>query len=361
MGDVTAGRQMGALALANLRFWPTVAPTMWRSLEHWRGATARIDDPALRLMALEKLRHEAFNAEVAATLATLAPHRERERVTEAIVALEVMFDYLDGRTEQLPEVEDPIAWAQQLLDTMTGPFRAPAPGSEPDGDDGRYLAGLSEYVRRRVEPLRSFDAIRDRALAAAARCAEAQSMLHASARLGDRQLESWARERCEGSGLEWRDYLGGCASSILAAHALIAAGARPAVTSFQASAIDDAYLAIGALITMLDSTVDEHEDLASGRPGYMRLFAPGERGAHAHALARLALERCSHTPEAPHHAMTLCGVVAYYSSHPGARAASARPVVDAVRAELGTAVQPTLAVMRGWRAAKKARARAGRT
>jgi tetraprenyl-beta-curcumene synthase len=363
MGALNAPRQTGALALANLRFWPTVAPAMWRSLEHWRGATAQIDDPALRSMALGKLRREAFNAEVAATLATLAPSRQRQRTTEAIVALEVLFDYLDGRTEQLTEADDPTAEALRLFGAMTGSLRADAAGwkpSERDGD-GRYMAGLRDHVQDRVERLPSFDAVRDRALAAAVRCAEAQSRLHACARLGDRQLESWAREHCPGSGLEWRDYVGGCASSVLAVHALIAAGASPDVTKLEASAIDDAYLAIGALITMLDSTVDESEDLALGQPGYMRLFAQSERGEHARALARLALDRCWQAPEAAHHAMTLGGVVAYYTSHPGARAATARPVVAAVRAELGKAVWPALAVMLGWRAAKSGRSRTGRT
>jgi tetraprenyl-beta-curcumene synthase len=363
MGALSPGRQTGALAIANLRFWPTVAPKMWRSLEHWRDATAQIDDPALRLMALEKLRQEAFNAEVAATLATLAPPYQRQRTTEAIVALEVLFDYLDGRTEQLPETEDPTAEALRLFGALTGSLRVDAPSWEPaeHDKDGRYLAGLGNHVHERVEQLSSFGTIRDRALAAAVRCAEAQSRLHASGRLGDQQLESWAREHCPGSGLEWRDYAGGCASSVLAVHALIAAGSNPGVTKLEASAIDDAYLAIGALITMLDSTVDESEDLAIGQPGYMRLFAQGERGEHARALTRLALERCSQAPEAAHHAMTLGGVVAYYTSHPGARAAAARPVVAAVRAELGKAAWPSLAVMLGWRAAKTARARARRT
>ncbi|HEX4435994.1 MAG TPA: DUF2600 family protein [Solirubrobacteraceae bacterium] len=363
MGALNAARQTGALVVANLRFWPTVAPAMWRSLEHWRGATAQIDDPALRSMALEKLRREAFNAEVAATLATLAPPSQRQQTTEAIVALEVLFDYLDGRTEQLTEAEDPTAEAQRLFGAMTGSLRADAAGWKPaeHDRDGRYMAGLGGYVHERVERLPSFGAVRDSALAAVVRCAEAQSRLHASARLGDQQLESWAREHCPGSGLEWRDYVGGCASSVLAAHALIAAGANPGMTKLEASAIDDAYLAIGALITMLDSTVDESEDLALGQPGHIRLFTKDERGEHAGALARLALDRCSQAPRAAHHAMTLGGVVAYYTSHPGARAATARPVVAAVRAELGTVARPAFAVMLGWRAAKATRTRIGRT
>ncbi len=89
-----------ALALANARYWPTVAPVVRRELERWRGRAQAIPDPELRALALSKLSGERFNAEVAATLATLAPRAHRRDAVEAIVALEVLFDHLDGRTEQ---------------------------------------------------------------------------------------------------------------------------------------------------------------------------------------------------------------------------------------------------------------------
>jgi hypothetical protein len=54
--------------------------------------------------------------------------------------------------------------------------------------------------------------------------------------------------------------------------------------------------------------------------------------------------------------MTLAGVVAYYTTHPGAREPHARRLVTVVRRELFPTVWPALAVMRGWRAAKGARA-----
>src|SRR5215218_1030654 len=101
-----------ALVRANARFWPTVFPAVRRELRRWDRRAHTIPDPALRSQALAKLRNERFNAEVAATLATLvAPVRRRE-VTEAIVALEVMYDYLDGLGEQ--SVHDPLADGRQL-------------------------------------------------------------------------------------------------------------------------------------------------------------------------------------------------------------------------------------------------------
>src|ERR1700690_834612 len=85
-----------ALAVANARFWPPVLGEPQRELGRSEALAASIADPALRALALGKLAEERFNAEVAATLATLAPRPRRTGAIRGIVALEVLFDYLDG-------------------------------------------------------------------------------------------------------------------------------------------------------------------------------------------------------------------------------------------------------------------------
>ena len=51
--------------------------------------------------------------------------------------------------------------------------------------------------------------------------------------------------------------------------------------------------------------------------------------------------------------MLLIGVVAYYSSAPGAESELARPVIARLRRELAPLIAPTLAVMRAWRGARR--------
>ena len=63
-----------ALVVANIRFWPTVAPLVSAQLKRWERRARVIDDPVLKKLALQKLRDERFNAEVAATLATAERH-----------------------------------------------------------------------------------------------------------------------------------------------------------------------------------------------------------------------------------------------------------------------------------------------
>ncbi|HTA05020.1 MAG TPA: DUF2600 family protein [Solirubrobacteraceae bacterium] len=355
------GGPLQALLLANARYWPTVAPSVRSELARWQRATTEIDDAHLRDLAQAKLADECFNAEVAATLATRAPARMRSRATRAIVALEVQFDYLDGRTE--PAIDDPIAGRDKLFETFVGALAPDVPGSHapaPTGGGGdsdrSYLQALSATTREQFGALPAAQTVAPFAYEAVRRCAEAQTHLHAAATLGDRELERWARQAAQGSELEWQTYLAGGASSVLAAHALIAAAADAGTTAADAQALDRAYVAIGAVITILDSLVDRRADLASGEPGFVRLLDEDERGVEQmlRALIAEALARVREAPQADHHAMTLAGVAAYYMTHPGAR--DTRALASAVRRELAPTIWPAFAVMRGWRAAKSVRA-----
>jgi tetraprenyl-beta-curcumene synthase len=361
--DDRGGGPMRALLLANMHYWPTVAPIVARELARWEQTARAISDPALRELALGKLAAERFNAEVAATLATLATRRTRAGVASAIVALELLFDYLDGRTER--PSDDPIADGERLfapfiaaVDTQpyTGPPANLASQKNPDADDGAYLMALSQRTRQTLLGLPAGAAVGELARAAARRCAEAQVRLHASTALGDAQLQQWASAHAGASGLGWREYTGGCASSVLALHALIAAAADPATSAADAQAIDAAYLAIAGVITMLDSVVDRSADSARGQAGFIRLFRSAEDlTSSARALTREALQRARQAPHGEHHVMTLAGVLAYYTSHPGAREPHARATVHAVHAQMPAAIWPALGVMFTWRAAKRVR------
>lgn len=371
-GDLAGS--LAALAIANARYWPSVAPAVRSELARWEQPAARIGDPGLRELAVGKLRDERFNAEVAATLASLAPRRARGTATRAIVALELLFDYLDGRTE-LP-MSDPIGESERVFGAFVGavepdyatPRRAVVggasdnrgaggEGTDSEHADGDYLRALCARTRESLFALPAAGQVAHVAHAAAQRCAHAQTRLHAASTLGDEQLREWAIDHGRASGLGWCEYAGGCASSVLAVHALIAAAADPVTSTADAVAIDAAYLAIGGVVTMLDGLIDQSADSARGEAGFVRLYETRAEFSHRLlALTREALARAREAPHGEHHTMTLAGVVAYYTTHPGARQTYARDVAGAVRRELSPTIWPTLAVMGGWRTAKWARA-----
>jgi tetraprenyl-beta-curcumene synthase len=346
---------VGALVIANARFWPTVYPRLSREITSWETSANAIATPVLRSLAIEKLHSEAFNAEVAATLATLAPSRLRPGVIRSIVALEVLFDYLDGRTEALrdPLLEGPPLYAP-FVDAVaaTASYGATPTDVAAPPADAAYLRALSGAARDSFNALPGSGEVRPVASAAASRCSEAQTRLHAVPMLGVSQLREWASSRCADTGLDWREYTAGCASSVLAAHALIVLASALYASEADARRLDAAYLAIGAVITLLDSVVDRDHDLAVGRPGFVSFYEASELPAVLGSLVRFALSRAAEAPSSAHHAMTLAGVVAYYTTHPGASSPFARPAVHAARDALFPTILPTLAVMRSWRTAK---------
>jgi tetraprenyl-beta-curcumene synthase len=347
-----------ALVLANARYWSSVAPLVRRQLSRWHSRAQAIGDPVLRTLALHKLGEEGFNAEVAAMLATLAPSAHRRDAVDAIVALEVLYDYLDGLTES-PSHESPDD-GERLFKAFT---EAVAPAVVPHGDyyryhpqseDGGYLDELVATVRFALTRLPSTAKFADILQRSAVRGSEAQLRIHAASLSGPGQLERWAKLNAVGTPLQWREFLAGAACSVLAVHALIAAGADKRTTYGQALEIDRIYLSISVLPTILDSLIDYERDLSSGRPGYVQYY--DDRDVLAGRLLSVIDDAVSHARRAPHgahHVMTLVGVVAYYTSAPTAKNEFARPVTERVVRQLRPLIGPTLGVMHTWRTMKR--------
>jgi hypothetical protein len=368
----SSARAFAGLLLANTRYWTGPASLARAQIRHWRTQAQAIEQPALRELALAKLREESFNAQAAAVLATIAPRPHRGDALRAIVALELLFDCLDGLTEQ-PH-HDPRAESQRLFAFYLAAtdLDAPLPA-----DKDVYLTTLAATVRATLAGLPAWTAVAPVARECAARAAQAQSHMHAARRLGPGPAHAWAREGAaawprlaersgapaaaavaprERSTLGWREYLAGSAASVLTLHALIAAAADPRTGPGDAVAIDSAYMSICAVVTLLDATVDQSADAATGERAYIELYDSPDRLALALAqTASDAARRATRLPSGSHHLMTLAGAMAYWCSHPAARDPAAAAALAPLRAQQRALIAPPLAVMRAWRAAKRAR------
>jgi len=309
-------------------------------------------------LALEKLREERFNVEVAAMIATIAPARYRECTVEAIVALQVMYDYLDALTEQ--PTADPMRDGLQYYKAFTDAVTVSA---QPTGDyyayysgpgDAGYLGDLAAAVRGALLRLPAIDAIAEVIPVSASRCAEAQVRVHAAPRSGVAELECWATHEAQDTELQWREWLFGSMGSVVAAHALIVAAADERTTRAQASELDSTYLSLCVLTTALDHLVDHERDVRTGADSYLTFYeTPAVLAQQITAVAGRVMQRVRAIPDGPHHAMILAGVVAYYTSQPSATREFARPVTEQVRDELRPLITPTLATMHMWRLAKR--------
>jgi tetraprenyl-beta-curcumene synthase len=325
------------------------------------GRAHAIDDPLLRGLALEKLRDQRLHAQTAATLATLAPSRSRRHVVRAIVALQVMYDYLDALTEQ--PLSDPLEAGRCLSRAFADAIATDRqPGGDyyalyPRSDGGRYLKALVDDVHGALAQLPARFETNEVARRCAARFIEAQLRAHAVDRLGSAQLREWATREAKGKMLGWVAYFAGATSSVVGLHALITAAADPHTTRQEAAHLDDTYLYIGVLITLLDSLADyEHDVERTGRGGYISYYPDREvLQSELTCAARQALDHARSAPHAGHHLMTLVGGVAFYASLPSARSQLARPVLAHIQRELQPLVTPMLVFMRAWRLALRLR------
>lgn len=360
------GGPLAAMALANARYWPTVLPRVRRGLRRWEGEAGRIPNDRLREIALAKLAEERFNTEVAATLATLAPRPQRRAAVDAIVPLQVMYDYLDGVSEE--PSRNPLASGRQLFAAFIASLTLGEIGATDyyahsvEGEDGGYLGSLVSACRRAFAILPAAAIVAPVAREAALRCGESQTRTHAVAPLGVGQLRDWATGQAEGAGLTWWEYTAGATASILSVHALIALAADSTATVDAAEELDRVYLYVAAISTLLDSIVDRQSDLEDGAHSFVGYYpdaAAREEGiAKVIARAESEAEGAPHgAPHGAHHRMTASGVAGYYLSAP----AGAAPLVPAIRrrasGELGPPLVAALAVFRLWRLGKALAAR----
>lgn len=348
-----------ALARANARYWPTVAPRVHRGLRYWRGRAEAIPDPALRGEAIAKLDGERFNTEVAATLATLVPRRLRAQTIEAIVALQVLYDYLDGLSEQ--PASDPIENSRLLFSSFQTAL-TPEPGPAVDyyrlhsrREDGGYMEALASACRDAFAGLPSAAVVAPVARRAAARCGESQTRTHAIESLGIQQLQDWATGEADGTGLAWWEYVAGATASVLCVHALIAAAADPRTSDAEAHDLDTAYLFTSTVSTLLDSLIDQRWDVAEESHSFVAYYPSEEvKVTRIGIVSGRAATGAYGLRHGSHHYMTAVGVAAYYLSAREAGHPANRQVKDRVVEELRPLIKPILGIFYLWRLGKVA-------
>ncbi len=338
------------------RYWLGVFPYLGRELRHWHERATQIPDPALRRLALITQRVERGNLEGAAAFAVLVPRAHRARVVRAVVAFQVIYDYVDTLAEQ--PGADPIANGRQLhLALLT----ALDPGSDhpdyyehhPKHHDDGYIRNLIDTCRNALGALPSYAFVVEPALRAAGRMVAYQSLNHEGAGDNRRALAGWsASVTPPGSGLRWWEAAAAAASS-LTVFALIAAAAHPGLNATETAATEDAYFPwIGALHVLLDSLVDRAEDIHAGHHSLVDHYStPAEAAGRLQTIAARAMHATETLPESPQHALILAAMASFYLSGPGVSSSGASVAAAQVLEAMGTLAKPTMAVFGARRAA----------
>jgi len=346
----------------------------------WRATAQVLADSEIRTIALCKLDEESFNAAAAAMAATAAPSAHRGSAARAIVALELLFDCLDGLTER--PLPDPLRDGERLHAPLIDCF-ATAYGSassitphvrrrDRSTIEG-YLGNLAQEVRGALALLPANESILNCARSCAVHASEAQVRMHAASSLGRSQIEIWAR-RSASAGMcatierrlppgaatrPWREFAASAACSVLALHALIAAAADPATRTTDARRLLAAYMPLCAAVTLLDGLIDAQQDEIGGKPSYAGLYDTPEQLANA--LRRTtdeAKRSCATLPHAKHHEMIAASALAYeISSADGRSDAPAAAILQQLVSEHRTTLRAPLSALRAWRALRGTHAR----
>jgi tetraprenyl-beta-curcumene synthase len=356
-------RELATFAVVMARFWLVVFPRVRAELREWQRRASAIPDPQLRAQALATLDGERLSAIGAALFAATAPRTRDPALVRALVAYQVICDYLDTLAEQ--PSPDPVRNGAQLHRALAD---AVAEGPIADHyrdhascDDGGYLAALVAACRESCATLPAYAAVRAAAVREASRN-EVQGINHAPVAVRRPALRTWAaaaqaEDPAATGGASWVELVAASSSS-LAVLALIAAAADPATTADTAERVRLAYFPwIAALSSLLDSVSDRERDLASGDLNFV-----GQYPTQAAAVARLqevtarSIGGARRLPRGERHVVLVVSMIAMQVSDPDAWLPSTLP---ATRAVLRTADAPAmpllLPLLRRWRRARAAR------
>jgi tetraprenyl-beta-curcumene synthase len=347
-------RQLGALVAVYARELTWIAPRVAREVRVWRERAEAIPDPALREDALVSLRRERLNIEGAALFAVLPPRRELA-LLRLLVAYQVVLDFLDTLTERVSGY--PPEPAQQLHRALVEALDPSLPQSDYyrcfpwPADDGGYLTALVQACRRGCMALPGYPLVRERAVAAGARFAVQVANHDPQPGRRDATLIAWAEgEGSAGTDATWYE-LAAASSSTLGIHALLALAAEASPAPRDVAAVDRAYYPwVCAASTLLDSFVDQADDLRTGDHNYLVHYASEEAavGRLEEILVRSVLEALR-LPRGGRHATIVCGMVAMYLSKASVEEPRLRPVADRLLASAGglaTLEVPILGVLR---------------
>jgi tetraprenyl-beta-curcumene synthase len=353
---------LSAFTAAAGRYWLRVFLIVNREIVTWENRALEIPDPSLRSLAITTLRCERGNLEGAAAYAAFVPAAHRARVVRASVAFQAAYDYADALSEQ-PSI-DPIGNSLALHTVLCDALGTHAPDVNyyrlhTHTRDGGYLRELREVCSAAVHSLPFYGAVAGAAQDAAQRIAIYQS-LNLSESLGGRKaLARWARASTPAaSELRWWETAAAAGSSMLV-FALIACAAEPPPQVSEITALTVAYFPwIGALHTLLDSLVDEFEDLQTGHRSLLDYYRCPQEAAHRiGAIASEATRRAQALPKSTHHRIVLAAMTSFYLSATPPHSPYAELIKPDVLASMGQLARPTTLIMRARRKAAELKRR----
>lgn len=323
----------------------------------WRARARAIPDPPLRGDALSALARKRGHTDGAALLWTI-PRARYPNLLRLLVAYEIIWDFLDGVNERGAAAGQ--VNGRQLHLALVDAIDLTRPIADyyryhQCGGDGGYLRMLVAACREHCRRLPSYWAIRPMLVREAIR-AQVLAINHdLDPALRDTDLRRWAAETFPDTpNTTWFE-LTGAASASLTVHALLALGAEPASSEGQhlTEQTCAAYFPwISTTTTMLDSYVDQAEDLTNGDHSYVSHYAtPQVAAARIRELVERSLIEGRALRDGERHVVIVACMVAMYLSKDSAHTEAMRETTRSFVRAGGSLTRLLLPVLRLWRLA----------
>jgi tetraprenyl-beta-curcumene synthase len=295
-----------------------VVPLARNALARLEHLAERIPDDELRAQALGSLRGKAYHVAGACILATFLPSGAREHYVDIVAPLETIYDFLDSLCDRHPETK-PQAF-RQLHEALADALDPARPLHDyyaygPPGDDGDYLHTLVRRVRRALARLGDHELLVPYFSEAARLYADTQTYSHLPRGEREAACKTWfERQNTTYGDLAWWEF-GAAAGSQFQVYA-------PLYAAFcsEFDRIGDTYTAyfpaLSALHVLLDSFIDQHEDVAHGDLNWVAFYSDkANLQKRVHALAARANAAFGQLTMPRAHRFTMRIMALFYLTH----------------------------------------------
>jgi tetraprenyl-beta-curcumene synthase len=283
---------------------------------------------------------------------SILPRTRSPCLLRLLVAYQIIWDFLDSVHERAPDHKNGSQLHLALVDALD-PGR---PISDyfrhhPWRDDGGYLLALVTACRDSCVRLPSYESVRPFAVREAKRAHVLPVNHDLNPVSRDATLKKWAtKEFPSGHEATWFE-LTGAASAGLTIFALLALASEPLCNEAEIAQIHRVYFPWTSVVaTMLDSYVDQTEDLANGDHVYIAHYPTREVATqHICMLIRRCLCDSQTLRDSEKHILIASSMVAMYLSKDSARSPAMREATGRIADAGGSLTRVLLPILRLWR------------
>jgi tetraprenyl-beta-curcumene synthase len=330
-------------------------PQVGREVRGWRELARKIPDAPIRQDALSALDGKRGHTDGAA-LFSILPRARNPTLLRLLVAYQITWDFLDSVSER--GATSGQANGRHLHIALIDSLDATRPISDyyshhPWRDDGGYLRTLVSVCRECCLRLPSYERARPFVVRDAIRAQVLTFNHDPDPLIRDTCLEMWAaQEFPTGHEASWFE-LTGAASGGLTIFALLVLASEPACTDGDITQTLRIYFPwAGILATMLDSYVDQAEDIANGDHIYISHYLTPEFAIERICLiVKRSLREAGTLKDGEKHILIIASMVAMYLSKDSALTPEMREATMRILDAGGSLTRVLHPILRLWRTA----------